>query len=182
MSEGPQQDPPGGPPPNPRPRFREGGLLEHLLKIRYVAAVVVILSLLHSLTFLFIGARIALVTYWQVLRAAGGEEAHEPGMALLHSLDYFLVSLVLMILGLGVAKLFLLPSRAQTSFRPPSWLDIGSFSDLKFLLWETILTTLLIVALPIFTAGLFGNLEWSALVTPVAIVLLAFSLYLMKKT
>jgi uncharacterized membrane protein YqhA len=155
-----------------------GGLFEALIKVRYVAVVVVILALLHSLAFLVIGARSALTTYWHVLVGTG----QRPGLELLHSLDLFLVSLLLMILGLGVAKLFLLP--AEAAHRPshlPSWLDVESFSDLKFLLWETILTTLVVVALTVFTANIGEKLEWTALVMPAAILLLALSLYFMKK-
>jgi len=49
------------------------------------------------------------------------------------------------------------------------------------LLWETILLTLVISALSELTTGLFERLEWSALITPIAIVALSLSLYLVKK-
>jgi uncharacterized membrane protein YqhA len=159
-----------------------GSLFEGLLRVRYVAVVVVILSLLHSVTFLVIGARSALRTYHHVLLGTEGERMERPGLELLHSLDFFLVSLVLMILAVGVAKLFLLPAAA--AHRPanlPSWLDVESFTDLKVLLWETILTTMLVAAIPIFTTAIGEKMEWSALVMPAAILLLALSLYLMKK-
>jgi uncharacterized membrane protein YqhA len=177
--------PTGGQPGEPTPGEvqRGGGLFEGLLKFRYVAVLVVVIALLHSLTFLAIATRSAFITYWHVVRGtAGGETAQRPGLELLHSLDLLLVALVLMILGLGVAKLFLLP--AGSPHRPtqlPAWLDVESFSELKYLLWETILTTLLVAALSIFTAGIGEKLEWSALLLPAAILLLALSLYFMKK-
>jgi uncharacterized membrane protein YqhA len=158
----------------------QAGFLEHLLKARYVAAVVVVLSLLHSLMFLFIGARSAVVTYWHVITgsAAGGR----PGLELLHSLDLFLISLVLLILALGVAKLFLRsPTASPHPDWLPSWLHIETFGDLKFLLWESILTTLLIAALPSLASGLFGELTLISLVVPATILLLALSLYFMRK-
>jgi uncharacterized membrane protein YqhA len=182
MPEGTEHQPPGGPTAPEHMQLQRAGFFEQLLKIRYIAAVVVILSLLHSLTFLYMGARIAVATYWHVLSGATGEAADRPGVELLHSLDFFLVSLVLMILALGIAKLFLLPSTTHRSSRLPSWLSLETFSDLKFLLWETILTTLLIAGLPMLSAGLFEKLDWTALLVPAAILLLAFSLYLMKKT
>ena len=49
------------------------------------------------------------------------------------------------------------------------------------LLWETILTTLLIVALSDLIRGLFTKLEWSTLTIPAAILLLALSLFFIKK-
>jgi uncharacterized membrane protein YqhA len=158
------------------------GPLEWLLKIRYVAVLVVILAVMHSLTFLAIATRIAVSTYWNVFTNSHGDAEHRPGLELLHSLDLLLVSLVLMILGIGVAKLFLLsPAMAQRSSRLPGWLDVVTFSELKFLLWETILTTLLVVALTSFIPGMADQLSWGSLVMPVAILLLALSLYFMRK-
>src|SRR3954453_8801208 len=104
-------------------------LFKHLLKFRYLAAIVVVLSMVHALTFLFLGVHSAVVTYWHVL--VGGGAAQRPGLELLHSLDFFLVSLVLIILALGVAKLFLLPDSEVGQRHLPSWLKIESFSDLK---------------------------------------------------
>ena len=49
------------------------------------------------------------------------------------------------------------------------------------LLWETILTTLLILGLSELTAALFGKPDWTVLLTPIAILVLALSLYFMKK-
>ena len=50
------------------------------------------------------------------------------------------------------------------------------------LLWETILTTLVIVALSDLIRGLFTKLDWTALIMPSAILVLALSLFFMKKT
>jgi uncharacterized membrane protein YqhA len=168
-------------PPDQEPAPSRGSLFEGLLRVRYIAVVVVVLALLHSVTFLVIGARSALGTYRHVLLGRD-EPIERPGLELLHSLDFFLVSLVLMILAVGVAKLFLLPP--APAYRPstlPSWLELETFSDLKVLLWETVLTTMLVAAIPIFTTGIGEKLEWSALVMPAAILLLALSLHLMKK-
>jgi uncharacterized membrane protein YqhA len=158
-------------------------MFERLLKLRYIAVVVVALSIMHSIMFLFIGARMAVKTYWNVLRdVPAGEQTH-PAMELLHSLDMFLVSLVVMILALGIAKLFLLPhtTTADRNIPLPSWLQIETFSDLKVLLWETILSALLIIAMSTLASGVFKTLEWTALVIPSAILLLAMSLYFVRK-
>ena len=63
----------------------------------------------------------------------------------------------------------------------PVWLRIQSIGELKVLLWETVLTTLLIASLPVLVAGLVGQLSWSVLIIPAAILLLALSLFFMKK-
>jgi hypothetical protein len=87
---------------------------------------------------------------------------------------------VLLVLSLGIAKLFLLGANTNES-NLPVWLRIDSIGELKVLLWETVLTTLLIAGLPDLVAGLFGKLEWTVLILPVAILILAVSLYFMKK-
>jgi uncharacterized membrane protein YqhA len=182
MSAGAQDAPPGEPAWNGDPPDHPG-FFEHLLKIRYIAAVVVLLAILHSLMFLVIGAHSALVTYWHIVRGDSREANSRPGLELLHSLDLFLISLVLLILALGVAKLFLrAPASARRSSQLPAWLNIESFSDLKYLLWESILTTLLIAALPILNSGVFETPDWTSLVLPATILLLALSLFFMRKT
>src|SRR5215471_19361711 len=100
-------------------------MFERLLKLRYVAAVVVVLAVLHSLAFMLMGAKLAVHAYWSVLHAAPAGVNERPGVELLHSLDLLLISLVLIILAVGVANLFLRdPSthHAHTSSLP-GWLD-----------------------------------------------------------
>ena len=155
-------------------------MFRQLLKIRYVAVVIVILALLHSVAFLVMGAKIALRAYWHVLDETAAA-AERPGIELLHSLDFLFVSLVLLVLGLGIAKLFVVNLTEEETAALPIWLRIESITELKVLLWETILTTLLIVALSDLIRGLFTKLEWSALTIPAAILLLALSLFLIKK-
>ena len=153
-------------------------MFEHLLKVRYVAIVIVILAVLHGMAFLVLGAKLAIKAYVHIL-AGDGEQGH-PGIELLHSLDFLFVSLVLLVLALGIAKLFLLPPATDESALPV-WLRIQSISELKVLLWETVLTTLLIASLPVLVTGLFGQVSWSVMVIPAAVLVLALSLFFMKK-
>src|SRR5215831_14868883 len=112
-------------------------MFERLLRLRYVAVVVVILAFLHALAFLLMGARIAAHTYWAILHGAPPGASERTGVELLHSLDLMLIALVLMILAFGVAKLFLRDPMGEHahSFSGPSWLQIETFTDLKVLLW-----------------------------------------------
>jgi hypothetical protein len=74
-------------------------LLKHLLKVRYLAAVVSLLAILHAIAFLFMGTRVALNAYGHILRGeTGGAPGERPGLELLHSLDFLLFGLVLIIL------------------------------------------------------------------------------------
>lgn len=156
-------------------------MFEHLLKFRYLAVVMVILSLMHAVAYLVLGARIAIHAYANILSPPEALGQSRPGLELLHSLDFLFISLVLVVLGLGIAKLFLLPPDAKQLATLPPWLRIESIGELKVLLWETILTTLLIAGLSQLVAGLFTHLEWSALLLPAAILILALSLFFMKR-
>jgi uncharacterized membrane protein YqhA len=155
-------------------------LFDQLLKIRYLAVVIVILAACHAIAFLALGTKIALHAYMMILGQGETTAAARPGLELLHSLDFLFVSLVLMILSLGVAKLFLLDPTKQTVPLPP-WIQIDNVTELKVLLWETILTTLLIVAMSDLVTNLGQTLAWTVLIVPIAILILALGLYFMKR-
>jgi uncharacterized membrane protein YqhA len=156
-------------------------MFRHLLKIRYLAIVIAILAVLDAVAFLVMGAEISLRAYRHVLGESLEGAATRPGIELLHSIDFLFVSLVLLVLGLGIVKLFVVRLTEEETATLPGWLRIESISELKVLLWEAILTTLLIVALSDLIRGLFTKLEWSALTIPAAILLLALSLFFVKK-
>ncbi len=153
-----------------------------LLKFRYLAVVMVILSLLHAMAYLVHGRADRHSTPTRTCSTSPARPPRSrPGLELLHSLDFVFVSLVLIVLGLGIAKLFLLAPDSTAHAGLPAWLRIESIGELKVLLWETILTTLLIAGLSELIAGLFATLDWTILLTPIAILILALSLFFMKK-
>ena len=158
-------------------------MFEQLLKIRYIVLVIVVLAVLHAVAFLVLGAKVAVGAYAHVLTGGSGSVAQHarPGLELLHSLDYMFVAIVFIVLALGFAKLFLVGTKTAETLELPSWLRIDSIAELKVLLWETILLTLVISALSQLTTGLFERLDWSSLITPTAILALALSLYLVKR-
>lgn len=156
-------------------------MFHQLLKVRYLAVVIVVASILHSIAFLLLGAKIALTAYAHVLSDPSALGMARPGVELLHSLDFLFVSLVLMVLALGIAKLFLANHSPKDVEELPGWLRIHNLSELKVMLWETILTTLLIVGLSDLIRDLFTPLAWTALILPVAILILAMSLFFIRK-
>jgi uncharacterized membrane protein YqhA len=156
-------------------------MFQHLLKVRYLAVVIVILAILHALGFLLMGTLTAMKGYTHLWQYASGGDTVRPGLELLHSLDYLFVSLVLIILALGIAKLFLLNPDGNALPGLPSWLHVENISELKVLLWETILTTLLILGLSDLTSGILEKPDYTVLITPTAILILAISLYFMKR-
>jgi uncharacterized membrane protein YqhA len=156
-------------------------MFSRLLKIRYITVVIVVVSVTHALAFLTMGTLTAVRAYRHVFASLreGGEAV--PGVEILHSLDFLFVSMVLIVLSLGIAKLFLLEPNAEQTLKLPVWLRIEKITELKVLLWETILTTLVIVALSELSASLFERPDWTILLIPGAILALSLSLFFMKK-
>jgi uncharacterized membrane protein YqhA len=156
-------------------------LFRQLLKARYVAVVIVFVALLNSVAFLGMGVEVAAKAYRHLLNDSSDAAIARPGVELLHSLDFLFVSLVLIVLALGIGKLFFLKLTESEVGTLPGWLRIESLGELKVMLWETILTTLVVVALSDLIRDVFTPLEWRALVLPAAILVLAVSLYLIRK-
>lgn len=106
-----------------------------------------------------------------------------PGLMLFEALDIFLIGFLFLIFSIGFAQLFLQkPSKFMSiidSFTPP-WLKVENFTDLKLILWDTVLTTLVFLCIgDVYTAG--GNYSWEMLITPIAILLISLSKFLIKK-
>ena len=94
-------------------------MFEFLLKFRYLAVVMVILALLDAVAYLVMGARIAFHAYAHLLDATSVTPVqNRPGLELLHSLDFVFVSLVMIVLALGIAKLFLLAPSSKSNGEP----------------------------------------------------------------
>ena len=58
-------------------------------------------------------------------------------------------------------------------------MKVKSFLDLKLLLWEAVLTVLVVVFLGLATKTEY--LRWEVLILPASILMLAISLFIMKK-
>ena len=62
----------------------------------------------------------------------------------------------------------------------PDWLKVENFTQLKLILWDTVLTTLVVFVLGIIVreAGEYG---WQTLIIPGVILLISLSKYLIKR-
>ena len=103
-------------------------------------------------------------------------------IGLLSVVDLFLIAIVFFVLALGVMLLFMDPDKGFP-INLPNWLRIKSFIELKVILWEAILTTLVIA----FLTGLAGKkingepIDVETLIVPAGIFLISVSLYFLKK-
>jgi uncharacterized membrane protein YqhA len=105
-------------------------------------------------------------------------------VGLLRGVDLFLIAIVFFVFSLGLLILF--NNKDEESVLPvnlPDWLRVKNFIQLKVLLWEAVLTTLVVS----FLTGLVNErlngtiIATSDLIVPGAILLIAISLYFLKK-
>jgi uncharacterized membrane protein YqhA len=150
-------------------------LLEKILKIRHIYLIAVFFTLVNSIFFLVAGAMKSTHGYQEYIKLWSGQgQGPPPGLHLAEALDSFLLALVSLIFGLGILKTFV-HYQIDDSKLPP-WLHIHDFKELKILLWETILVTLVV-----FNLNFFTEVSWKTLIIPGVILMLSLSLYLMKR-
>jgi uncharacterized membrane protein YqhA len=103
-------------------------------------------------------------------------------IGLLSAIDLFLIAIVFFVLAIGIMLLFADPSK-EFPVNLPAWLRVKNFMQLKSILWEAILTTLVIA----FLTSLAGKkingetIDIQMLIVPAGILLIALSLYFLKK-
>jgi len=156
-------------------------MLRSLLRIRYLAAIVAMVFALHAAGFLVLGVLRAVQAYRLFFEPEGLGPDARPGVHIAESVDSLLFSLVLLVLALGTASLFLTTTDNDEKTNLPEGMRVKSLTELKLLLWEAILATLVVAAASGIIAAL-PHVEWKLLVLPAAILVLSVSYFLLKRT
>lgn len=119
---------------------------------------------------------------WMTFEAYHDQALHpemdRPLLPALEAVDVFFMAIAFFIVAVGLVQLFIgdLPFLKDVSF---AWMRVESYTQLKLLLWDTFLVTLLVLFLTrIFAAQTLG---WEQLVMPAAILMLTVSSFLLKK-
>jgi uncharacterized membrane protein YqhA len=148
-----------------------------LLKARYLFIIAVFFLLLNSVTFLVVGA-VKTVHGYMEYAAVGFKPSEDsrPGVYILGGFDSFLISMIFLVVGLAIARIFIFDKIESDQL--PDWLNVHTIKDLKVLLWETILVTL--VVLCITQVVRHPPDSWNELVYPLFILILSLALYLKK--
>ena len=104
-------------------------------------------------------------------------------IGLLSAIDMFLLATVFLVFSVGLLVLFRDPA-AELPVRLPEWLRLKNFMQLKVILWEAILTTLVIAVVTGLATRRMRGEEFSLLllVLPGIIFLISLSLYFLKKS
>ena len=142
-----------------------------MYKIIKVAIIISVCVILFN-SFVFMGLAIYRSFHAYVIISKGQMEKR-PGIDIAESLDSFMIGLFFIIFSLGIAKLFLPKSNFLSGYDLP-WLKVDNFAQLKYIMWEMLLTTIFVF----FAAKLIiveDDLEWNLLIYPGSILLLAIA-------
>jgi uncharacterized membrane protein YqhA len=152
-------------------------MLQKLLKVRYIILLAIVILLFNAVFFIIGGLVISIKGYIEF--AHNGfvpSETYQPGMYIMKGLDAFMLAIIFIIFGLGVARLFLFNDASDEKI--PSWLRFHDMKGLKVLLWETILVTLVIFCLQMILTSKTQTLEM--LILPGAILILSVALFFVR--
>jgi uncharacterized membrane protein YqhA len=104
-----------------------------------------------------------------------------PSLMLLEAVDSFLLSFVFFIFSFGLYKIFFLPDMNYTETKIPRWLRLESIFELKALLWQSVLTTLVVIFLNYSVVTISRhNFQWEFMAFPISIMVIAIALYFLK--
>lgn len=147
---------------------------------KIVIAIPVLSSLVISVAFIIGGVMRGVQGIIGVLRGQI-KTAEYPGLKLFEALELFIFSLLCIIFALGFSKLFMPKSKLSDALESvtPDWLRKTNFQQLKLILWETILTTILALFIGILLKNT-GNLSWQMTIFPISIALISMAIYLIR--
>ena len=144
--------------------------------IRAVIVGIVSIIFLNSLFFVYLAVDNVIHAYMLVF---SGRKDERPGVHIAESLDGFMLALFFIIFAVGISRLFLPASNFFNKYNL-LWLKVDNFSQLKYFMWEMLLTTVFVFFV-IKLITIRDGLDWSVLIYPGSILLLAFAYKLIKE-
>ena len=155
-------------------------MIKRFLNYRVIAVVIATFIFINSIAFTVGGIFLSSKGIYLIFTDGLYSEAR-PGKYILESVDVFLLALVFLIFAIGIIKLFVPDAHQFLVVTELKWLKIGNFSELKMLLWEAVMITLVIFFMTSFIEK-EGHVDWMFLVLPISIILLAVSYFVMKRS
>ena len=164
-------------------------MIRAVFRVRLLSVVAVAFSAAGAVLMFAVGS-VTTVQAIGVYLGSRDEEAFSSGAALeatvdiVSSLDQFLLGLVLLTFAYGVYGLFVVADAEswegiRARFRPPDWLEVKSVTDLKVNLLKVTAVLLAVLFLKGVLSGP-ADLEWPDLVVPMAVILLAATIWLIR--
>lgn len=159
-------------------------MLRAFFRIRYMTILAVIAALLGAALLLVIGTASVVEAFALFLGFKDphiiGNQNKEAVVAVIESLDNFLLAFVLIYFSYSIYFLFVHddPSEeAREKIDMPSWLQVEDLGHMKKVLLEVILVLISVFFLKLVITSQ-EHLDWSVLILPITIVAIAISLKL----
>lgn len=149
---------------------------------KFIIIVPVISSLITAIVFMGLGVYEIVIGINGIFSGLIGTEA-APGLKLFVSIDLFLIGFLFLIFSLGFTRLFVpRPSKIVTLLDgvTPNWLKVDTFTELKLILWDTVLTTLVLTFVGEVIRAKNAQ-DWKLIIIPISILLISFARYWIKK-
>lgn len=149
--------------------------------LKFIITVIALLVFAAGIVLTVIGLYEFLTTFSYLTTVDKHHIADLIATGLLKAIDMFLLAIVFFVFALGVLILF--SSERSLPVALPQWLQLKNFVELKVILWEAILTTLVISYLAGLAEKRMAGEEVAILnlVIPGVIFLISLSLYFLKK-
>jgi uncharacterized membrane protein YqhA len=159
-------------------------MLKAFFRIRYMTVLAVIAALLGAALLLLIGSFAVIEAFALFLGLeaphVAGNEGTEAVVAVIESLDNFLLAFVLVYFAYSVYFLFIhheSQAEERDEIEMPAWLRVEDLGHMKKVLLEVILVLIAVFFLKlVFTQQ--QELAWTVLILPITIVAIAVSLKL----
>jgi uncharacterized membrane protein YqhA len=152
------------------------------LVLKVFTAIIAILIFLAGTVLTFLGG----YEFWSVFTHFETADKHQlvglMAIGLLRVVDLFLITIVFFVLALGIMVLFRSPDK-PLPIKLPEWLWVKNFMQLKMILWEAILTTLVVSYLSgMAQVRIRGEeIKMDSLLIPGGILMIALSLFFLTR-
>jgi uncharacterized membrane protein YqhA len=158
--------------------MRTHPLLTFFLSLRAIMLIGSVGALVGSLL-MFVQGRVFLHEAWHTILAEGDAVQKQVSMPVLEAVDSFLFGIVLVIFAYGSAIGFAFTLPEGYGAQLPTWMKVGGVGQLKVTLAEVVIVVLIVIFARVVVEAQ-GKFEWSMLVLPASILLIAVALRMIE--
>jgi hypothetical protein len=152
-------------------------MINYLNKFRWIFLIAAFFTFLNALLAILLGVYWAVEAYVSVYNLVVFHADVRPGVYVLESLDLFLVSFVLFNFSSGIARMV----QHASPHEEEDQINVSRLKNLKTVMWETILLTLVVFSLTI-VIRYENDLNPTVLLIPAVVLILTIALWFMKKS
>ena len=128
---------------------------------------------------MFLQGGVFLHEAWHTILAEGDAVQKQVTVPVLGAVDSFLFGIVLVIFAYGIAIGFVFALPKEYGERLPTWMKVGGVGQLKATLAEVVIVVLIVIFARIIVEA-NGQLQWSMLVLPAPILLIAVAVRMIE--